>query len=223
MKNYTPINLRKLVIRERDMKTEKLNRFAKLILNGGIFLLIGNSYAQATVECHSRNYEYDECYGGVLKQPQLIHQISSSACILNRTWGYNGQSKYIWVSRGCAGVFADVAGYHHGRGDGFDENARSYDDRGHDVGAVVGGVVLGAILESLASDSHKKSHTTSNYNKSNEYNGCHGIGCQVDNPDEGVDQTPQYDKNGEPNFDTKGGFIGCHGIGCLVDDPTTDN
>ena len=34
-----------------------------------------------------------------------------------------------------------------------------------------------------------------------------------------IDSTPQYDKNGEPNFDTQGNYQGCHGVGCLVDDP----
>lgn len=56
---------------------------------------ISNVHAQPTVECHSRHYQYDECWAGPLKKPQLIHQISSSSCILNRTWGYNPRSKYI--------------------------------------------------------------------------------------------------------------------------------
>lgn len=182
-------------------------------------LISGCANAQATVECHSRNYEYDECYAGPLSKPQLIHQISSSACILNRSWGYNPNSRYIWVSRGCSGVFADVSGYHHGRGDGYDSGARAYDERGHDVGAVVGGVVLGAIIESMVSDSHKSSHTTSNVTINNAYNRCHGSGCRGEKPNEYIDETPQYDKNGEPNFDMEGNYQGCHGLGCLVDDP----
>ena len=35
--------------------------------------------------------------------------------------------------------------------------------------------------------------------------------------------TPQFDKNGEPNFDTHGNYQGCHGVGCLVDDPDNHN
>jgi hypothetical protein len=38
-----------------------------------------------------------------------------------------------------------------------------------------------------------------------------------------IDTTPQFDKNGEPNFDTQGNYQGCHGIGCLVDDPDNPN
>jgi hypothetical protein len=180
--------------------------------------------AEATVECHSRHYQYGECWAGPLKQPQLIHQISSNPCTLNRTWGYNPQSGYIWVAEGCSGVFADVGGYHHGRGDGFDSNARMYDHRGNDVGAVVAGAVLGALLEGMTDDHKaKRRHTTSNYAPSDDYNGCHGVGCLVDNPDEVVDDRPQFDKNGEPNFDTDGNYQGCHGLGCLVDDPTEQN
>lgn len=182
--------------------------------------------AQATVECHSRHYQYDECFAGPLTKPQLIHQISSSACILNRTWGYNPKSRYVWVAQGCSGVFADVGGYHYGRGDGFDRNARMYNHRGNDVGAVVGGAVLGAIIEGLAADDQRKHrHTTSNYRDHGGYNGCHGAGCLVDNPDEdrSIDPRPQFDKEGNPNFDTHGNYQGCHGAGCLVDAPDDDD
>jgi hypothetical protein len=186
-------------------------------------LLVSEARAQSTVECHSRHHQYDECFAGPLKQPQLIHQISSNACILNRTWGYNPKSKYIWVAQGCQGVFADFGGYHHGRGDTFDPNARMYDHRGHDVGAVVGGAILGALVEGMAEDANRKHHhTTSNYRPDGGYNGCHGVGCMVDDPDRAVDNTPQFDKEGEPNFDEHGSYQGCHGAGCLVDDPGDD-
>jgi hypothetical protein len=186
---------------------------------GGL-LISAPAKAEGTVECHSRNYKYDECWAGPLSKPQLIHQISSSACILNRTWGYNPNSKYIWVAQGCSGVFADVGGYHHGRGDKFDANARAYDHRGHDTGAVIAGAVLGALVESMAEDQGRKHrHATSNYRADDSYNGCHGAGCRVDNPDRAIDNTPQFDRNGEPNFDEHGAYQGCHGAGCLVDDP----
>lgn len=38
-----------------------------------------------------------------------------------------------------------------------------------------------------------------------------------------VDPTPQYDSEGNPNFDTQGRYIGCHGIGCEVDIPDDDD
>lgn len=42
-------------------------------------------------------------------------------------------------------------------------------------------------------------------------------GCTTD--DQTIDTRPQYDKNGNPNFDKRGRYIGCHGLGCKVDDP----
>ena len=190
-------------------------------------LLIGCSLgafaqAQDTVECRSRDYQYDECWAGPLRAPQLVHQISGSDCIVNRTWGYNRKSGYSWVAQGCAGVFADVGGYHHGRGDGFDSGARRYDDRGHDAGAVVAGAVLGALIAGAAAEHHKDhQHSTSNARHHDGYSGCHGIGCSVDNPrgDDGIDPRPSFDREGNPNFDTKGNWQGCHGVGCMVDDP----
>ncbi len=183
-------------------------------------VFVPQAMAQSTVECHSRHYQYDECFAGRLTRPQLVHQISSSACILNRSWGYNPKSRYIWVAQGCSGVFADVGGYHHGRGDTFDPGARVYDSRGHDTGSVVTGIVIDALVQGLADGGkHSHRHTTSNYHDNGGYNGCHGAGCMVDNPDEAIDNTPQFDKDGEPNFDTHGNYQGCHGDGCLVDNP----
>lgn len=179
--------------------------------------------ADPTVECRSRNHQYDECWAGGLKKPQLIHQISSSSCILNKTWGFNPKSGYIWVGDGCAGVFADVAGYHHGRGGTVDANARAYDKHGHDTGAAVGAAVIGALVGGMIEDSKDKHHHhASNHHDSGGYNGCHGVGCLVDDPDDAIDDTPQFDARGEPNFDVDGNYQGCHGLGCLTDDPDDD-
>ncbi|SMO36728.1 DUF3011 domain-containing protein [Paracoccus laeviglucosivorans] len=158
------------------------------------------AWAETTIECKSRNYQYDECWAGPVKRPQLIHQISSSSCILNKTWGFNPASNYIWVAQGCEGVFADAGGYHHGRGGHVDANARAYDERGHDVGAAVGGAILGALIEGAAEHHHHKHHHSN-----------------------AIDTTPQFDKDGNPNFDTHGNYQGCHGMGCLVDNPDAGN
>jgi hypothetical protein len=55
-----------------------------------------------------------------------------------------------------------------------------------------------------------------------DYDGCHGTGCLVDNPDRRnrtIDTRPQFDRAGNPNFDTQGNYQGCRGIGCEVDTP----
>ena len=36
---------------------------------------------------------------------------------------------------------------------------------------------------------------------------------------EEIDTRPQFDRQGNPNFDTHGNYIGCHGLGCQVDNP----
>jgi len=201
------------------------------ILLSGVLLAPFSAHAQSTVECHSRNYQYAECQAP-LKAPQLIHQISSSACIINRTWGFNPRTRYIWVAQGCAGVFADPSGYHHGRSSGYDSGARSYDDRGHDTGAILGTAIAGAILGAALESGDRHEHTTTNnyYDRGrntqgSSYDGCHGIGCLVDNPDkdssQAIDDRPQFDKDGNPNFDTQGNYQGCHGEGCKVDNPDT--
>lgn len=163
--------------------------------------------AQETVECISYNYGYTECQAP-LDDPQLVYQESHSACIVNKTWGFNPKTKRIWVNEGCSGVFANASGYHHGRSGTFDNGARTYGSRGHDTGAVVAGVLAAALLEGAAQSSHKK-HTTSN-----AHHHAHGS-----NSGNSIDTRPQFDSQGEPNFDTHGNYQGCHGVGCDVDTP----
>ncbi|WP_214477085.1 YgdI/YgdR family lipoprotein [Mesorhizobium sp. dw_380] len=65
-----------------------------------------------------------------------------------------------------------------------------------------------------------------NFDARGRYIGCHGLGCKVDDPDDGdqsIDDRPQYDKQGNPNFDTQGNYQGCHGLGCDVDTPADDS
>lgn len=40
-----------------------------------------------------------------------------------------------------------------------------------------------------------------------------------DNSSDAIDTRPQFDRQGNPNFDTHGNNQGCHGVGCLVDEP----
>ncbi len=160
----------------------------------GAMMLPQAASAQSVIECRSTNYQYNECYAGSLSRPQLIHQISSSACILNRSWGFNSRTGYIWVGDGCAGTFADVDGYHHGRSDTYDAGARHYDSSGQDAGAMIGGLVLGAILVDAATSSGHHHHRQS----TSGYDGCHGSGCLVDNPDD--DNGPPEPAHGQAEF-----------------------
>lgn len=149
------------------------------------FWLPATASAQATVECISHNYQYNECYAP-LDAPTLVYQNSHASCIINKTWGFNPKTDRIWVSQGCSGVFADANGYHHGKGGTFDKGARTYDQTGHDAGAVVAGALLGAVLEGAVDGGKKKHTTTNNYYYTGKtdsgYTGCHGVGCLVDDP-----------------------------------------
>ncbi|HLR77448.1 MAG TPA: DUF3011 domain-containing protein [Burkholderiaceae bacterium] len=174
------------------------SKFSVLVFFGCLSFA-GAAWAQATVECVSHNYKYTQCYAP-LEEPQLIYQKSQSACIVNRTWGFNPKKHRIWVNDGCSGVFADPDGYYYGRKGGFDKGARHYGPHGHDAGAMVTGAVVGALIaqDMEKHKKHKKHYTTSNAP---------------------IDTRPQFDKEGNPNFDTHGNYQGCHGIGCQVDNP----
>ncbi len=161
----------------------------------GALLVVAPASAKDTVECISKSYKYVECNSGPLDKPVLIYQSSDADCVMNRTWGFSPRDKYIWVSDGCSGVFADSNGYHHGKADSYDQGARSYDSTGHDAGLLIGALLGAAILDNMddKDKSHNKSkdHYSSNRDRDNErysapsdYDGCHGIGCLVDNPDE---------------------------------------
>lgn len=59
-----------------------------------------------------------------------------------------------------------------------------------------------------------------------DYDDCRGKGCLVDPPHKAsrkIDDRPQFDRNGNPNFDTQGNYQGCRGIGCEVDTPDDDS
>jgi hypothetical protein len=56
------------------------------------------------VRCESRNYQYEFCaVGPRVISATLTRQVSRTACVLGRTWGW--RSNGIWVSEGCEGEF----------------------------------------------------------------------------------------------------------------------
>lgn len=58
-----------------------------------------------SVRCASRDYDYTFCAVDVGRGGRafLENQISNSACIEGRTWGWNRAG--IWVNNGCEGIF----------------------------------------------------------------------------------------------------------------------
>lgn len=55
------------------------------------------------VRCESVDYQRNLCAAPRARDAVLQRQLSRSACIEGRTWGFEGDS--IWVDRGCAGDF----------------------------------------------------------------------------------------------------------------------
>lgn len=83
-----------------------------------------------TVVCESQNNRTARCripygWGGA----RLVQQLSNSACIQGRSWGFDGQS--IWVSQGCRGRFAQAGSYGGGYppGQGGTVTCESQDER----------------------------------------------------------------------------------------------
>lgn len=164
-----------------------------LLAAAGFMASATSAMAEPTVECVSHHHNYNECKAGPLKRPVLIRQVSNSTCIMNRTWGYNPKSGYIWVGAGCGGIFADNHGYHHGKPNTSDKGARHYDTHGHDngsaVGALLGAAIIGALLDDNEKHHEHKHHSSNRYPSDgpgftvpNDYDGCHGTGCLVDRP-----------------------------------------
>jgi Protein of unknown function (DUF3011) len=53
--------------------------------------------------CESREYEYNLCQTGRIRNAQIVRQISQAPCIQGQTWGISRDG--IWVDRGCEAEF----------------------------------------------------------------------------------------------------------------------
>ena len=80
------------------------------------------------VRCESRDYRQVYCDIDVSGGVRIVNQLSSTACVEGRTWGWDRRG--VWVSGGCRGEF-EIAG----RGDGYGQGY-GY-DQGYGGGAVV--------------------------------------------------------------------------------------
>ncbi|WFP60534.1 MULTISPECIES: hypothetical protein [unclassified Mesorhizobium] len=76
---------------------------------------------------------------------------------------------------------------------------------GDAAAAIIVGGIVGAILD----NNNRHGHHSDNYYPR----------PQPRRDDQWIDPTPQFDRDGNPNFDTHGNYQGCHGVGCMVDDP----
>lgn len=58
------------------------------------------------IRCESINSRYTECASGFRHPPQVVRQLSRTACIEGRTWGH--RPGMIWVSGGCRAEFTEA-------------------------------------------------------------------------------------------------------------------
>lgn len=83
----------------------------------------GNAYGEV-VRCESRDYRQVYCDIDVSGGVRIVNQLSSTACVEGRTWGWDRRG--VWVSGGCRGEFeiATRGGYEGGYSQGGGYNDR---------------------------------------------------------------------------------------------------
>ena len=64
--------------------------------------------------CESQDNRMRRCNADTRYGVRINRQLSSSACIHDRTWGYDRSG--VWVSNGCRAEFVTGGGYGHGSG-----------------------------------------------------------------------------------------------------------
>ena len=168
----------------------------------------------ADVVCTSTNYQYSYCGAGIGKgRPLVADQYSKAPCDFGRSWGYDRQG--IWVDRGCAARFKYSSGgggtagalivggiigamlasggdNHHDhdrddyhRDDRYNRPYPVYVERHHDRSQDADPTV-----QKFDKDGNP------NYDERGNYQGPHGIGALVDNPDSGNDDSSDSNPDG---------------------------
>jgi len=135
-------------------KVRKIGQIGVILgLSCGLLLRATPASAASRIVCESDRDNYNFCRidtrGGVI----LRQQLSSSACIQGRNWGYDRDG--IWVDDGCRAEF-EVQG--RGSSSNRDRRHRGRSDRrsnNNDAAAIVGGVIaVAAIAAAIDSGSH---------------------------------------------------------------------
>ncbi len=92
----------------------------------GLLLLLaaGDSRAQGyygeVVRCESRDYRQIYCNADTRDGAQLVNQLSDTACVEGRTWGWDRRG--VWVSGGCRGEF-EIGGGQQSGGYGYQDGS----------------------------------------------------------------------------------------------------
>jgi hypothetical protein len=87
-----------------------MNMFGRLIFMTLLGLLASQAHAQyygspgQRFTCRSEGYRQTYCEADVRYGVSMVRQLSDSACVEGRTWGYDNRG--VWVTQGCAAEFA---------------------------------------------------------------------------------------------------------------------
>lgn len=73
----------------------------------------GGGWQPESLICTSDRSRYQECRTPFRGRAELVEQLSSTACVEGRTWGW--REGMIWVDRGCRGRFAEIRGQRPGQ------------------------------------------------------------------------------------------------------------
>lgn len=133
---------------------------------GAVLLSVAGAASARTINCASRNYEYEYCRVDTRGGVRLVRQISNADCRQGRSWGFDRNG--IWVDDGCEAHF-QVGGGSGGskHQDRHSSNNHNRDDDDDDDGpgigtaaAVVGGAALiGALLGGNQADPYQQGVT----------------------------------------------------------------
>lgn len=154
--------------------------------------------------CTSSNYQYSYCGGARVgnNRPVVIEQLSRAPCDFGRSWGYDQQG--VWVDKGCAA--------HFGYGDSRRSSSAGSVVGAAVVGGLIGALLGSSGDQSHSRNNYDRSTDRTyrpypvvverrsnndyvdptsrfdkdgnpNFDTDGNYQGAHGLGALVDNPD----------------------------------------
>lgn len=169
---------------------QRNNRMIYSLL-GAALVCVSSSASARTIECASRNYEYEFCRTDTRGGVRLMKQISEANCREGRSWGYDRNG--IWVDEGCEARFqvGSKSNNNNNRNNGDKD-----DDDDDSIGlgtaaAVMGGVALiGALMGGNSQADPYQQGVTQGYGQQPNY----GQQGTVQQP--GYGQQPSYGQQG---------------------------
>lgn len=79
-----------------------------LVLAAAAAALCGPAAADSLLNCESAGYKYTYCPADTRFGVEIQTQKSSTPCVLNNSWGYDGGG--VWVDKGCRATFRILSG-----------------------------------------------------------------------------------------------------------------